>query len=112
MVDATSETIHLYSWAFLSAAARESVAGNGGDAGFCRAVSRLERAHLRGVLCDEWRGAHPERKKPYHADCEQLRAHKLQLWANPVELVAGQCTAHTPNDCGRRAAQPAELQGA
>jgi hypothetical protein len=70
MADAASETIHLHSWTFLSAAAGESVAGNGRDAGFGGPVSRLERAHLRGVLCDERRGANPEWKKPDHADFE------------------------------------------
>ena len=103
------QTFYLYSWSFLSAAAGESVAGDGRDAGHGGALPRLERAHLRGVLRDQRRGADPEQQEPDHAHCEQLRAHELQLRAHAAELAEGECAADLSHDPGRRAAQPEEL---
>ena len=96
------QTFHLHSWSFLPASPRESLAGDRRDPGLGRSLSRLERAHLRRVLCAQRRGAHRERKEPDHAHRQQLRAHQLQLRPHAAELAQGKCAPHLSHDPGRR----------
>src|ERR1700683_4071204 len=85
--DGVKQEIHLHSWAFLPAPARESLAGDRRASGLRGTLSRLERACVRGVLCAQRGRAHTERKEADHADPEQLRADELQLRADSTELA-------------------------
>ncbi len=60
---ANCKALCLHSWSLLPAAPREPLAGDGRDAGHGRALSRLERAHLRRVLRHQRRGAHRQQRR-------------------------------------------------
>ena len=82
------------------------------DPGLRRAVSRLERAHQRGVLRAQRRRAHRQQRERDHPHRQQLRADQLQLRAHAAELAEGERAAHLSHDPRRRAPQPQDASTA
>ena len=91
----------------LSATARKPLARDGRDPGLRCAVSRLERAHYGGVLCNQWRGADCRSREPDSAHPQQLRAYELQPGADAAVLAGGEGPADLCDGAGGGQAEPA-----
>ncbi len=104
--------IHLHPRPLLPAAAREPLAGHGGAAGLGLSLSRLERAHHRGVLRPQRRRPHPGARWPHRPAGEQLRPAQLRRRPVAPALAARAGARRLPGDARRRPRQPAALRRA